>query len=107
MDRHPAAIDNAEAIVQQRRIHRQLITISVLALLAAGLQCVVLTLEDYRDELLVGSRPGGMGGGPMGMGGGMPGGDGSRLELLIPGNKVGLVIGKGGETIRQLQVCIL
>ena len=28
----------------------------------------------------------------------------SRIEIMIPGNKVGLVIGKGGETIRQLQV---
>lgn len=26
------------------------------------------------------------------------------IEMLIPGNKVGLIIGKGGETIRQLQV---
>ncbi|XP_029632947.1 far upstream element-binding protein 1 isoform X2 [Octopus sinensis] len=25
------------------------------------------------------------------------------IEMLIPGNKVGLIIGKGGETIRQLQ----
>ena len=34
-------------------------------------------------------------------------GDGSTMvEIMIPGNKVGLVIGKGGETIRQLQVSI-
>lgn len=26
------------------------------------------------------------------------------VEMSIPGNKVGLIIGKGGETIRQLQV---
>ena len=26
------------------------------------------------------------------------------LDLLIPGNKVGFVIGKGGEMIRNLQV---
>ena len=25
---------------------------------------------------------------------------------MIPGPKVGLIIGKGGETIKQLQVCI-
>jgi KH domain len=25
-------------------------------------------------------------------------------EILIPGNKAGIVIGKGGETIKQLQV---
>jgi predicted RNA-binding protein Jag len=24
--------------------------------------------------------------------------------MMVPGNKVGLVIGKGGETIKQLQV---
>ena len=27
------------------------------------------------------------------------------IEMLVPGNKVGLIIGKGGETIKQLQVC--
>ena len=33
-------------------------------------------------------------------------GDGNATnEILIPGNKVGLVIGKGGETIKSLQVC--
>lgn len=39
-------------------------------------------------------------------GGGMPGmgmGGGGQFEMLIPGHKVGLVIGKGGETIKQLQ----
>ena len=47
--------------------------------------------------------PGGGGGGGMpgmGMGGG---GGGGQFEMLIPGHKVGLVIGKGGETIKQLQ----
>lgn len=29
----------------------------------------------------------------------------TMVEMLIPGGKVGLVIGKGGETIRNLQVC--
>ncbi len=55
------------------------------------------------------SRAQGMGDG-MGMDGHMGGmNDTSRLEIMIPGNKVGLVIGKGGETIRQLQVkkCLL
>lgn len=36
-----------------------------------------------------------------------PGGFGDNsgnIEISIPGNKVGLVIGKGGETIKQLQV---
>ncbi|XP_078311435.1 uncharacterized protein LOC111100403 isoform X3 [Crassostrea virginica] len=37
-----------------------------------------------------------------GMGGGSGGGQ-TAVEVMIPGNKVGLVIGKGGETIRQLQ----
>ena len=27
-----------------------------------------------------------------------------NIEISIPGNKVGLIIGKGGETIKQLQV---
>jgi len=32
--------------------------------------------------------------------------DGSHvtLEMMIPGNKAGIVIGKGGETIKLLQV---
>lgn len=37
---------------------------------------------------------------------GLPDGQGeghSMLEVMIPGNKVGLVIGKGGETIKSLQ----
>lgn len=32
-------------------------------------------------------------------------GNSSIQQILIPANKVGLVIGKGGETIKQLQVC--
>lgn len=36
----------------------------------------------------------------MNMGG--PGGR-SSMEIMIPGPKVGLIIGKGGETIKQLQ----
>lgn len=51
--------------------------------------------------------PGGSGGpgGPGGPGLGGPGGPGGRntLEIMIPGPKVGLIIGKGGETIKQLQ----
>lgn len=27
----------------------------------------------------------------------------NTVEMMIPGNKVGLIIGKGGETIKQLQ----
>ena len=36
--------------------------------------------------------------------GGDSGGGQTAVEVMVPGNKVGLVIGKGGETIRQLQV---
>lgn len=35
------------------------------------------------------------------MGGG--GGAGGMYEMMVPGHKVGLIIGKGGETIKQLQ----
>ncbi|XP_078312239.1 far upstream element-binding protein 2-like isoform X1 [Crassostrea virginica] len=35
--------------------------------------------------------------------GGDSGGGQTAVEVMVPGNKVGLVIGKGGETIRQLQ----
>ena len=42
-------------------------------------------------------------GGMSGMGGDSGGGQ-TAVEVMVPGNKVGLVIGKGGETIRQLQV---
>jgi len=37
-----------------------------------------------------------------GFGGGPPGG-GHSFEMMIPSHKVGLIIGKGGETIKQLQ----
>ncbi|CAG9837320.1 unnamed protein product [Diabrotica balteata] len=43
-------------------------------------------------------------GGPGGPGGGGPGQGGrNSIEIMIPGPKVGLIIGKGGETIKQLQ----
>lgn len=29
------------------------------------------------------------------------------IEVMIPGNKAGVIIGKGGETIRQLQVVMM
>lgn len=38
-----------------------------------------------------------------GSGGGMMGGHPGFVEIMIPGPKVGLIIGKGGETIKQLQ----
>ena len=37
------------------------------------------------------------------MGGGGGGGGNSTVEISVPGPKVGLIIGKGGETIKQLQ----
>lgn len=50
---------------------------------------------------------GGGGGGSGGGGGGGPGrpglGSSNYTEVMIPGSKVGLIIGKGGETIKQLQ----
>ena len=37
-------------------------------------------------------------------GGGAPSGaGGASFEMMVPGHKVGLIIGKGGETIKQLQ----
>merc|ERR1719362_2412938 len=51
-----------------------------------------------------GGPGGGMGGAPMGGGGmGGHGGPGGMFEMSVPGHKVGLIIGKGGETIKQLQ----
>lgn len=51
-----------------------------------------------------GQRGGAGGGGPMGGGmpmGGAPGA--GTFEMSIPGHKVGLVIGKGGETIKMIK----
>ena len=41
--------------------------------------------------------PGGNFGGPP------TGAGGSMFEMMVPGHKIGLIIGKGGETIKQLQ----
>ena len=41
------------------------------------------------------------GGGGMGAPGG--GGDGGMFEMNVPGHKVGLIIGRGGKTVKQLQ----
>ena len=41
------------------------------------------------------------GGGGMGTPGG--GGDGGMFEMNVPGHKVGLIIGRGGKTIKQLR----
>ncbi|XP_075233799.1 P-element somatic inhibitor isoform X2 [Lycorma delicatula] len=52
------------------------------------------------DELgLVGGPVAGNTGGS----GGAGGTGGSTVEIMVPGPKVGLIIGKGGETIKQLQ----
>jgi len=50
-------------------------------------------------------RGGGGGGYGGGGGGGHPGagGGGGFFEMMVPGHKVGLIIGKGGEQIKQLQ----
>ena len=48
-----------------------------------------------------GGGPGGPGG--MGMGGGPGGAGGGHFEMMVAGHKVGLIIGKSGETIKQLQ----
>jgi len=39
-------------------------------------------------------------------GGGGGGATTGQIELMVPGGKVGLIIGKSGETIKQIQVCI-
>ncbi|KAJ2500519.1 hypothetical protein GGH96_002667 [Coemansia sp. RSA 1972] len=41
-------------------------------------------------------------GGPMGGPGG-PGGQGGGVTIMVPGSKVGLIIGRGGESIRDIQ----
>jgi far upstream element-binding protein len=54
----------------------------------------------------MGGPGGGGGGGGMGGGGGGGGGGGAGggfFEMMVPGHKVGLIIGKGGEMIKQLQ----
>lgn len=50
-----------------------------------------------------GNHGGGGGGGGGGRGGGFGFTQQPYQEIMIPGSKVGLIIGKGGETIKQLQ----
>ncbi|XP_043276913.1 far upstream element-binding protein 1 isoform X2 [Venturia canescens] len=50
-----------------------------------------------------GGSSGGSGTGSMMGGSGSTGGHPNFVEIMIPGPKVGLIIGKGGETIKQLQ----
>ncbi|XP_078311416.1 uncharacterized protein LOC144618693 isoform X4 [Crassostrea virginica] len=54
--------------------------------------------QQIQGDIRRANQTGGMGG----MGGDSAGGQ-TVVEVMVPGNKVGLVIGKGGETIRQLQ----
>ena len=69
-----------------------------------GSQEAVSNAKDLVEKII--SRAQGMGDGMGGMDGGHMAmmNETARIEIMIPGNKVGLVIGKGGETIRQLQV---
>jgi len=70
--------------------------------MSAIAQAKVMIEGIIANEGAAGPRPGG--GGMPGQGG-MPGGGGGggHFEIMIPGHKVGLVIGKGGETIKLLQ----
>merc|ERR1719334_1196596 len=70
--------------------------------MSAIAQAKVMIEGIIANEGAAGPRPGG--GGMPGQGG-MPGGGGGggHFEIMIPGHKVGLVIGKGGETIKMLQ----
>lgn len=64
-------------------------------------------IKDRENELQGGFIPGGVGGGGVGGGGGAgaygPGGASATNHLTIPDDKVGLVIGKGGGTIKGVQ----
>lgn len=53
-------------------------------------------------QTIMGGGPGGAPGGPAPTRPGL--GATNYDEIMIPGSKVGLIIGKGGETIKQLQV---
>ncbi|KAJ8868862.1 hypothetical protein PR048_030403 [Dryococelus australis] len=54
-------------------------------------------------DMNMGGGGAGIGGGGGGGGGGGPGNHSHHVEIMVPGPKVGLIIGKGGETIKQLQ----
>jgi len=59
--------------------------------------------QRFKTEAPPHDMMGGPGGGGGGGGGGGPSNSPSFVEIKIPGPKVGLVIGKGGETIKMLQ----
>ncbi|KAJ8300888.1 hypothetical protein KUTeg_022407 [Tegillarca granosa] len=70
---------------------------------AASIAACKQQINDIITRGQAGNMMGGGGGGGGG-GGMMDHGDGQNvIELMIPGNKVGLIIGKGGETIKVLQ----
>ncbi|KAF9538736.1 hypothetical protein EC957_006251 [Mortierella hygrophila] len=78
----------------------------------AGIADARRQIQEIITSSQTGERPGGYGGfgggGNYGMGGGGGGGDGygrggSSSTIQIPSTKVGLVIGRRGETIRDLQ----
>lgn len=54
--------------------------------------------EGLGDSMMGGGNIGGGGNGPP-----MAQSGPTSVEIMIPGPKVGLIIGKGGETIKQLQ----
>ncbi|KAK0046017.1 far upstream element-binding protein 2-like isoform X2 [Biomphalaria pfeifferi] len=68
-----------------------------------GSPSAIMMCKQAMQQIIERGLGGGGGGGPH-MGGmdGM-GEGGTVVEMNIPGSKVGLIIGKGGETIRQLQ----
>ena len=57
-----------------------------------------MTIQTKNEHIL------GMGGGHGGGHGGGGGGGGGFFEMIVAGHRVGLIIGKGGETIKHLQV---
>ena len=60
---------------------------------------IVTARRVYSGSASQGGPP--RGGGGMGAPGG--GGDGGMFEMNVPGHKVGLIIGRGGKTVKQLQ----
>ncbi|KAJ4903032.1 KH domain-containing protein [Raphanus sativus] len=70
-----------------------------------GTQDQISRAEELINEVLQDAETGGQagsgGGGSRRMMGGQPGAD--QFVMKIPNNKVGLVIGKGGETIKSMQ----
>ena len=70
---------------------------------------IFLTIYIYREakssiDRIISNEGQGPPRGPPNYGGNAPtGAGGSMFEMMVPGHKVGLIIGKAGETIKQLQ----